>query len=387
MKAVIENQYNDCVGCNTCVQICPKSCITMQTNDEGFWYPYIDETLCVNCGLCKERCPVNYELLSVNNLYPDVFGAINLDCEVKNDSFSGGVFSVLANVVLENDGAVFGAAFNNAMELQQIMIEDISHLNKLRGSKYVQSDVNSTFSDVKQMLIKNRLVLYVGTPCQVAGLKSFLNQNYENLITCDLICKGVPSPGVFRDYLHEVEENRKVKVIDYKFRDKTKGWKKPSISVKFENGMIETSLYKQDRFTVAFSKNVLLRSSCYSCKFSKLPRIADISLGDFWGVGDYYPELDDDKGTSLVLINSSKGKSFFEKCAGKMHIKQVEIDKALKNNKNATSSVKKPEIREKFFEDYRIKGYKYVEKKYMRPHTILYRVIKKFKNMVSRLIK
>jgi coenzyme F420-reducing hydrogenase beta subunit len=384
MRTVITNQYNNCVGCNTCVQICPKECIIMKNNHEGFWYPYIDENLCINCGLCKERCPTNYNKTLLNSNSPKVFGAKNLDENIIEKSSSGGIFSLFANLILEKNGVVFGAAFNNNMRLEHAMVDDVNNLEKLRGSKYVQSDIGNTLSAVKKELESGKHVLFIGTPCQVAGLYSFLGSNYENLLTGDLICHGVPSPKVFRDYLQRIEDKKKLKVIDYKFRNKAKGWKKPSIIIEFENGMKESSLFKKDSFTVAFSKNISLRMSCYDCKFSRIPRVADITLADFWGVSDYYPELDDDKGTSLVLINSAKGELWFDICKNSMFFKQVELEKALKNNKNATGSVKLPKLRKKFFNDYNDKGYEFVEKKYMKPEPIIYRAFKKLKIMIVK---
>lgn len=386
MKTVIKNQYNKCVGCNACVQICPKSCITMEINDEGFWYPFINESMCVDCGLCRERCPINYNEIAYNSPNPDAFGVINQDDIVRNESSSGGVFSVLANMVLANEGVVFGAAFNNAMEVRHIKAENSNNVNMLRGSKYVQSNIGNTFIDAKKEILNDKLVLYVGTPCQIAGLKSFLGKSYENLITCDLICHGVPSPQIFKDYLNEIQNRNNDIATDYKFRDKESGWEKPTVKIELSNGLIESRLFKKDNFTIAFSKNLILRTSCYDCEFSKIPRVADITIADFWGVGDYYPELDDDRGTSLVLINSSIGKKYFEKCTDKMIVNQVELDKALKNNKNATGSVNMPSNRENFFRDYKIKGYQYVEQKYMKPNPAWQRAFRKLQIIIKKRI-
>lgn len=241
MKTVIENQYNDCVGCNTCAQICPKSCIIMETNDEGFWYPYIDESLCIDCGLCRERCPIHYKEVTLNSPNPDAFGAQNLDKGIKKESSSGGIFSILAESILDKEGVVLGAAFNENMRLEHIMVDSIHNLAYLRGSKYLQSDTGNTFSKVKEKLNSGRLVMFTGTPCQVAGLNSFLGTRHENLLMCDVICHGVPSPKVFEDYLQEIERKNQSNVTGYSFRDKTKGWGKPSVIIEFENGMKEST--------------------------------------------------------------------------------------------------------------------------------------------------
>jgi len=385
MRTVINNQYEECVGCNACVQACPRSCIGMKINHEGFWYPYIDESLCVNCGLCKEACPVNNDNLSQNRAIPLAFGAKNLDEGIRMRSSSGGVFSILANCILEKGGVVFGAVFNDCMRLQHVMVDGANDLDKLRGSKYVQSDTMDAFLEVKRELDSGKYVLFSGTPCQVAGLYSFLDYDYRKLLTCDLICHGVPSPRLYEDYLVNIERQKSLRIIDHRFRDKTRGWKKPSVVLHLENGTKEIRLFKNDSFTIAFSKNISLRMSCYRCKFSRIPRVADITLADFWGVSDYYLGLDDDKGTSLVLINSDKGESWFNTCSDRMIFKQVDLERALKNNKNATGSVKLPVLRDKFFNDYTTRGYEFVERKYMRPYPIIYRAVMKVKNMVMRM--
>lgn len=382
MSNVIDDQYNRCVGCNTCVQLCPSSCITMEINSEGFRYPKIHENLCINCDLCRKRCPVNHKDKDERNFETQVFGAINRDEEIRLKSSSGGAFSALADRVLQNDGVVVGASFNEEMELHQTTITDIDYLESLRGSKYLQSDTKDTFSEVRNLLKNGQHVLYVGTPCQIAGLNSYLSEKNENLVTCDLICKGVPSPGLFRDYLNGIENAASVKVKEYHFRDKTNGWSQPTVRILFNSGKEELRPFKKESFTVGFSRNITLRPSCYTCQFSRIPRVADITFADFWGVENHYRDIFDRTGVSLVLINSQKGRKLFDECMDKMRVREVDIEKALENNRNATSSVKKPKKRDNFFRDYETKGYRSVEKKYLSPLPLPYRAIKKAKFLV-----
>lgn len=385
MKTVIKNQYEECVGCSVCVQVCPKSCITMKTNHEGFWYPYVYESLCNDCGLCRVACPVSNDYLSQDRSTPLAFAAKNSDQDIRVKSSSGGVFSVLANRIIEEGGVVIGAAFNDYMRLEHVMVDSVNALDKLRGSKYVQSDLVDVFSEARRKLERGHYVLFSGTPCQVAGLYSFLGHDYRELLTCDLICHGVPSPQLYEDYLQNIERRRHSKVVDYRFRDKKMGWKRPSVVLHFENGTKDIRRFNRDSFTIAFSKNISLRMSCYQCRFSKIPRVADITLADFWGVSNYHPEMDDNKGTSLVLTNSGKGESWFSVCSDALIYKQVDLEEALKNNKNATGSVRLPVLRDKFFDDYAAKGYEFVERKYMRPYPVTYRAFMRVKNMVMRM--
>jgi coenzyme F420-reducing hydrogenase beta subunit len=385
MKTVLDNQYYECVGCNGCVQICPQSCITVQENNEGFWYPYIDENSCVECNKCREICPVNAGHRN-DRAYPQAFGAKNKDDSIREKSTSGGLFSVFAHSMLENNGLVIGAVFDDDMNLKYAVAANLNDLEKMRGSKYLQSDIGDTYVLAKNMLLNRRNVLFVGTPCQVAGLYSFLGSDFEGLLTCDFICHGVSSPGVFKDYLHSKEEKAQSKVREFVFRDKKTGWKMPSTVIKFANLKSETCLFKNDVFSLAFRRNLILRPSCYRCKFSKIPRASDLTLADFWGVQEHCPELDDNKGTSLVLVNSEKGVKWFDLCSDKMIFKKVKPEKALSRNRNATSSVKLPVNRKSYFEDLTNHGFSYVESKYMKPSHFLRRLFKKILIIIKRRI-
>ncbi len=382
MNIIIDNEREACIGCNACVQVCPKSCINMGLNEEGFWYPFIDEAKCNNCRLCQTCCPINQESFAPKLQYPEAYGAWNLDNDIKEKSTSGGVFTALATSVLEKGGVVFGAAFNQNMQVNHIMVDSIDDLIHLRGSKYVQSNIGDTYTIAKKYIKLGKKVLFSGTPCQIAGLYSFLRSDFENLLTCDLVCKGVPSPKIFEDYLKHIEKKHKSKIIKYCFRDKSKGWKESTVIAEFLDGSKYSNLLRKDPFGYAFSKSLTLRPACFNCKFSKIPRVADITIADFWGVAKFYPELYDNRGTSLLIINSEKGQNAFEQCANMIFFRKVELQKSLENNKNATNSVNRPLERIHYFSDYHNKGYKYVLKKYMTKAPALIRTFKRlFKNM------
>lgn len=330
----------DCCGCSACAQRCPKHCITMIEDREGFLYPSIDLVQCIDCGLCEKVCP---EINQNERRLPiDVYAAKNLDETIRMNSSSGGIFTILAEKVIDEGGVVFGVGFNKHWEAAHSYTETKEGLKNFRMSKYVQSIVGNTFSEAESFLKKGRKVLYSGTPCQIAGLKRYLRKEYDNLFTIDFICHGTPSPGVFRWYLAEecirivskkdkfskfssqsIPSIPKVDVIantcgleinDIRFRDKKEGWKKFSftlnLSKKTTTGEKEkvliSSTLDTNTFLRGFLSDFYLRPSCHDCPAKCLKGGSDITIGDFWGIQDLKPEFDDDKGVSVLLINSNK---------------------------------------------------------------------------------
>lgn len=331
---------SECCGCGACLQACPHHCIEMHEDEEGFLYPRVHHDICVNCGLCEKVCPI------LNTGEPreplKVYAAKNPDEEIRLESSSGGVFSMLAEKIINQNGIVFGAMWNEKWEVVHGSAENIEDIYKFRGSKYVQSYTGNIFKEVKDALNAGRKVLFSGTPCQVAGLRLYLHKEYENLLTVDFVCHGVPSPGVFRWHLQEEINNyarsasknsvslppihnipkgdvlvpEGIEIKDISFRDKRKGWKKFSFALT----LAEVSADGKPN-TVSLSKccndytwlkgfDLYLRPSCFKCVFRYLRSGSDITIADYWGVHTLFPEFDDDKGVSALLINTEKGQTF-----------------------------------------------------------------------------
>ena len=268
---------------------------------------------------------------------------------IRTQSSSGGIFSVLAEIILLNNGVVVGAAFDENMLVRHILVSRLEDLDKLRGSKYLQSNIGNIFLKIQQLLISNRLVLFSGTECQIVGLKKFLGKEYENLYTIDILCHGVPSPKVWRTYLNEQEKNFSARAMKVSFRNKVRGWKEFSLQIVFDNGEKYEEIFTKDRYMKFFLRNISLRPSCYKCKFKLLNRESDISLGDCWGIDSYMPDMDDDKGTSIILIHSLKGKRLFNKCKDKLIYSVAETDLVLPPYSDSRISVTMHKNREKFF--------------------------------------
>lgn len=306
----------ECCGCSACAQRCPKFCITMMEDEEGFLYPQIDQTICINCGLCEKVCPILNTNTNEEYLPKATFAAYNQNELERLQSSSGGVFSLLARSVINCDGVVFGAQFSQEWQVEHTHIKSVGELYKLRGAKYVQSRIGNTYSEAERFLKDNIPVLFSGTPCQIAGLRHYLKKEYDNLITAEVICHGVPSPKVWRVYLQELCRKKKIhKINQISFRDKASGWKHYSFSVKYSKNGIEKIIreyYTQNLYARGFTSDLFLRPSCHSCFFKSLRSRADFTLGDFWGIQHINPEIDDDKGLTALLINTEKGLSFLK---------------------------------------------------------------------------
>lgn len=277
----------------------------MQEDPEGFLYPHVETSICINCGLCEKVCPaINQQ----DERVPlQTFAAKNLDDEVRLQSSSGGFFSIIAPYVIQNGGIVFGAKFNDKWEVIHSSAETETELNKFRGSKYVQSQIKETYSEAETYLKQNKIVLFSGTPCQIAGLKLFLRKEYNNLITVDFICHGVPSPKILRNYLNEVTDNNIDAIKQINFRDKSKGWKLFSFKLTFNTKTKICEDLHKNPYLRGFLSDLYLRPSCHKCPTKSLKSGSDITIGDFWGIQNVFPDFDDDKGTSALIINTQKG--------------------------------------------------------------------------------
>lgn len=300
---------SDCCGCWACVQKCPKSCISMKEDTEGFLYPYVETSICINCGLCEKVCPVINQ--KEERIPLQTFAAKNPDDEVRTQSSSGGIFSQIASHIIQENGIVFGAGFNDKWEVIHSHTDTESEIHKFRGSKYVQSQIGASYNEAETFLKQGRTVLFTGTPCQIAGLRLFLGKDYDNLLTMDFICHGVPSPGIFRGYLQEATNGNISNIKRINFRDKSKGWKKFCFLMDYKqsDGTKKTIIQQLDKnpFRKGFLSNLYLRPSCHRCPAKSLKSGSDMTIGDFWGIQNVFPEFDDDKGTSVIIVNTSKG--------------------------------------------------------------------------------
>ena len=375
----------NCCGCVSCVQKCPKHCISLIEDEEGFLYPKVDLETCIDCGLCEKVCPVlnqdeKHEPLAV-------YAATNKDEEIRRNSSSGGVFTLLAEDVIRQGGIVFGARFNEKWEVIHSSVENIRDIEQFRGSKYVQSKIGNTYYEASASLKEGRLVLFSGTPCQIAGLRKYLRKEYDNLLTVDFICHGVPSPGVFRTFLRDeinkaaikggrrnsvllpciplVSGNdsldcKELKIRSINFRDKRNGWKKYGFALELskasaegEENTVLLSYKRVDKhpYMDGFLKDLYLRPSCYSCPAKCLSSGSDITLGDYWGIETLMQNVDDDKGVSVVITNTSKGQDAIEAVKDGIKLYESGWNELLPRNPALIHSAKLPANRSLFFEN------------------------------------
>lgn len=379
-----------CTGCRMCEQICPKGAIMFIENKEGFLEPLIDKEKCINCGLCLKRCPQQND--DVNQNFPiKCYAAKNKNkIELINGS-SGSIFAIIADYVLGSNGEVYGAAFQKDLKVQTVMIDNKEKLNELMGSKYIQSDTNSTFKQVKLSLDKNVLVLYVGTPCQIAGLKSFLSKEYKNLIAIDLVCHGVPSNKLFQKYIQSIQKKYNSKIEQYYFRNKEKNGWGLNIKIKFENGKTKYSKANLDPYFKTFLEGKTYREVCYNCKYANLNRIGDITLADYWGIEKEHPDFDSNLGVSAVLINSQKGKDIFKNIKNNLFTKETNISKIIKENRNLTMPTRRPNIRSQIYTNIDNMDFKEYASKNLKFKKSLKDILKnmvpfKVKNIIKKII-
>ncbi|MCM1139934.1 MAG: Coenzyme F420 hydrogenase/dehydrogenase, beta subunit C-terminal domain [Muribaculum sp.] len=413
----------DCVGCNACMQRCPKKCITMHEDEQGFLYPRVDESLCINCGLCEKVCPV------INQDDPqkplEVYAAKNLDDEIRMSSSSGGVFFALAKSVIDEGGVVFGARFNEKWEVVHDCADTLEGIKAFQTSKYVQSRVGDCFTRAEKYLMEGRKVLFTGTPCQLAGLRLFLCKDYgEQLLKVDVVCHGVPSPLVWREYLKYITARPKGalagKNTDFQslngipalagisFRDKKFGWEKFGFAVRTsatkgsgENSDLQSAIRQKPEeenyfffealdknlFMQIFLKNLDLRPSCYACPAKCGKAHSDITLADFWGIRRSYPDLYDPKGVSLLLCNTTYG----EKTLGKLEnisLTEVSYGPALAANPSIEKSVAIPKQYARFWEEFLSHGFATIPRLLARIRpSLTHRILHKIKHILKRLIK
>lgn len=376
------SNMKDCTGCHACTNICPKKCIFMKDDNEGFLYPIVDYNICIKCKRCVNVCPINNNIKSYNT--PIAYACYNKDENIRLNSSSGGIFSLLAEKMIDRGGVVFGAVFNDNFEVEHKYIETKENIELLRGSKYVQSKIGTSYRQVKDFLESGREVLFSGTPCQIAGLKNYLVKAYSNLLTVDLICHGVPSPYVWQKYIKFRENKAGSEISKITFRNKKMGWKQFSVSFLFKNNTEYNKIYSNDLYMTAFLKNISLRPSCYNCRFKTLNRPSDITLADFWGVQNIFPEIDDDKGASLIFINSQLGEKIYSEILDNIVYKEVDILDAVKYNSAAIKSPLPHINREKFINDINIYTFDKLVNKYCKDRISIKLILEKIMQVTKK---
>lgn len=354
-----DSKKNSCSGCTACKNICLVNAISMVEDEEGFLYPQINYNKCINCKACERICP-NVKKSS-NNEIIEAYGVKHKNLEERKTSRSGGVFIALSNYFLKNNGVIYGAVLNDDFSVSHKRAETKEERDKFKGSKYVQSNMGTILKQVKKDLEEGRLVLFSGTACQVAAVNEFIPKNLtDKLYTCDLICHGVPSTKVYRDFLSFIEESNNKKIEKFIFRDKSFGWEPHYETFIFEDGTKLSTQYFRNLF---YGHNIL-RPACYECNYANTHRPGDITIADFWGIEEVDLSFKDDVGVSLTIINSTKGRKLFNSVKDELDTIDCSIEDCIKHTYTLSNPTPKAPEREKFWEDYRTKDFKYIIEKY-----------------------
>lgn len=372
----------DCVGCGACANICPENCLNMIADKDGFLHPKIDKNICINCQACEKVCPVINNKPKENKAVQP-YAVYSKNDNVRSSSSSGGLFYTIAKHIINHGGIVYGAAFDENLYLNHKGVESIEDLYMLQGSKYVQCDTKFCFREIKTHLDTQRPVLFCGTPCQVEGLLCYLKKPYENLFTLDFICHGVPSPKAWQEYIKHQEKTFSSKVRSAAFRDKSKGWSYFSSKLEFVNQKEYSNIHYNDVFMKAFLQNVSLRKTCYNCKFKTVNRNSDITMGDLWGIKNILPDITDDKGVSVVFIQSEKGTRLFEQVNKELWIQEISFDSAIASNSAMTKSVYEHNFRGYFFKNLGKQNFERLVRDCLEPSYYV-RLKRKLNNILSK---
>ena len=347
IEEMIKANRADCSGCAACANICPKNAIEMTRDAEGFAYPKINPELCIKCGRCDATCPALNYTKTFPDAFPEAFVAIHNDAKILRHSSAGGAFTALSEIILREGGIVFGAAFDKKWRVYHTSARTLDELESLRGSKYVQSQIGDVYRKVKNAL-QSQKVLFSGTPCQCAGLKSFLGGDHENLLTVDIICHGVPSPAIWEYYINANWDGHEI--VHVNFRSKRKSWQNFCIEVNFNDRGYYAVGIGSNLYSKLFLHDLILRPSCSACK-AKFPNgKSDLTLGDAWGVKDFAPEFLDNRGVNIVFIHTAKGKDFFEQT--NMKTQAVSFYRAVANNYRYATPTVADKRRENFFAEF-----------------------------------
>lgn len=335
---------HECYGCYACKEICPTNAIVMEEDNEGFRYPVVDEEKCIDCGACSKACirKASHKI-EYTEQYPKVYSVMNKQEEVRMKSSSGAIFPELAKYFIEEKkGYVVGVKYDKDMKVISSIADNMEDVKAFYGSKYVKSDFDGIFPQIKELLKDNKTVLYSGLPCECAALRSYLKKDYENLYISEILCHAAPSPKIFEQYLNYLRKKYKSRVVNLTFRNKSTGWliHKCSMVIEFENGKNLSVNSRKNNYFRAFLNDYISRPSCSSCEFTYKNRVGDLTLGDFWGIKDIDPSMFDDKGVSLITINDDKGSKIWDNIKEKFIYKESDMTTAFKKNHNKPSPFK-----------------------------------------------
>lgn len=374
----------DCCGCSACASICPKHCITMTADNEGFLYPSVDSNTCIECGLCKKVCPIIQVKPEIKNPNQRAFLVQHKNNKILKESTSGGAFTAIAKWVLDKGGVVFGASFNKDFKVSHSFVKKYEDLDKFRNSKYVQSEINTAYIQTKAFLQNDKYVLFSGTPCQLEGLFTFLRKSYIKLITIDVVCRACPSPLVLRKYIEMQQRSLKINLKDIKFRNKYHGYKYSTLSLFDKNQNDYHQGIDTDFYLRSFFSGINIRPSCTKCVFRKRYRNTDFTIWDCFDVDKFSKELDNDKGVTRILTHSPLANTIIKDLHTDLKIVEIEADKAVEGVKEMYHSVSFNPKRNNFFHDLEMMDVEECFHKYF-PITLRHRLEKQARLWSNRL--
>jgi len=387
----ITNKKN-CTGCGACVNVCPRQVITMEEDHDGFVYPNVKVVDCIDCHLCEKSCPMlkDKSMISKEHAgYPQFYAGQLKNREDLLEVSSGGAFWAFSQTIIEIGGVVYGAIQEDVDHIYHLRADNLDGIRKIRRSKYFQSDTDFTFQQAKEDLKKGCTVLFSGTGCQIAGLQAYLKKEYDNLITCDVVCHGVPSRRVWKTYRREKEELEGKQISDLVFRDKTAGWSHNQYKITYQDGSIEKEASTKQLFHAGYLKGLFYRPSCGTCRFSSLPRVADITLADYWRYQGTYREAGNDLGVSLITVNSAKGMELLQDSAKYLNFEETERSLALTSCKHLNEHPTENPDRAAFLSLFDEKGYYVAARKFIvnsNSTSILRRAVRKINRIVVELL-
>lgn len=376
MNEIVDTK--SCVLCKACFNICPTKSIKFTKEKNLFYYPQIDKDECIGCNMCKDICIILNPIKKMQ-FVKKVYAAKNKNDFQRSNSSSGGIFVLIAEQIISNGGTVAGVIMEDDLHAKYVVTDGMKDVSGIMGSKYVQSDMGLCYKEIEKTIKKDRTVLFVGCPCQVAAMKRYINS--DKLITVDLICHGMPSEDVFKEYIRFMEKKYNSQVKNIQFRNKEKGWHLSSVKIIFDNGKVYSKPIIDDYYMKGFLDGLYLKEACYDCNFKNFNSGSDITLGDFWGAEVEQKEIDDNKGLSVVVVNSNKGEVLFKSINEKIIIKESSIDVCVKYNRNLFYPTRKNENKERFYYDFKNNPSK-AFKKYCYNSTLV-----KIKRFISNIIR